>query len=73
MNAVERYDEKSNELIHAKHMNVHISGLSVCVVMGFQNVCDYIQEKRMDQWWGSGRSFFYRGKPKNPGGITVGI
>jgi hypothetical protein len=42
MNGVEGYDEKS-KWIDAKDMNVHVSGLSACVVMCFLNVCDYIQ------------------------------
>jgi hypothetical protein len=42
MNAVECYDEKSNEWIAARDMNICASGLSSCVIMDLLNVCDYI-------------------------------
>jgi kelch-like protein 10 len=42
-NAVECYDEKSNEWIGARDMNIFASGLSACVIMGLPNVRDYIK------------------------------
>jgi kelch-like protein 10 len=43
LNAVEYYDEKSNEWIAARDMNICVSGLLACVIMGLPNVRDYIK------------------------------
>jgi N-acetylneuraminic acid mutarotase len=45
-NAVECYNEKSNEWTAARDMNICARNLTACVIMGLPNVCDYIKYNR---------------------------
>jgi kelch-like protein 10 len=48
-NPVECYDEKSNDWIAARDMNICALNLSACVLIDFPNVCDFTKHNNTDQ------------------------